>query len=122
MKDISDTLEYKGQKYPIVFNLNVLEEIQAEYGTFGAWLDKIAGENEGDSDFEPDIKAIKFAYLHMINEGLDIENEDTGGDRKPVTSKFVGRMFTTVGLDNMVEKLNKLALDSNQGGEDSKNE
>lgn len=118
MKDISETLEYKGQKYRLVFNINVLEEIQQEYGTFSAWLDKIVGEDIT----EPDIKAIKFAYLNMINEGIDIENEETGGDRKPVTAKFVGRMFTEVGLEGMVNKLTKLAGDSNQGGEDSKNE
>lgn len=118
MKDISDTLEYKGQKYPLVFNLNVLEEIQQEYGTFSAWLDKISGEGKG----EPDIKAIKFAYLQMINEGIDIENEETGGERKPVTMKLIGRMFTEIGIDNVIDKLNTLALNSNQGGQDSKNE
>lgn len=118
MKDISDTLEYKGKNYPLVFNLNVLEEIQEEYGTFSAWLDKISGEKTG----EPDIKAIKFAYLQMINEGLDIENDEKGEKREPVTMKFIGRMFTEVGLDKTIEKLNKLALESNQGGEDSKNE
>jgi len=136
MKDISDTLEYKGQKYKLVFNLNVLEEIQQEYGTFAKWLDFITGDvkERKTGDFvetatgeiyekgEPDIKAVKFAYLHMINEGIDMDNEETGGDKKPVTAKFVGRMFTEIGLDEMVNKLNKLAIESNQGGEDSKNE
>lgn len=118
MKDISETLEYKGQKYPLVFNINVLEEIQSEYGTFNAWLDRIAGEDR----IEPDIKAIKFAYLHMINEGIDIENDEKGEKREPVTAKFVGRMFTEIGLEEMVERLDNLAVASNQGGEDSKNE
>lgn len=118
MKDINETLTYKGEDFPLVFNLNVLEEIQEKYGTFSGWLDKITGETTG----EPDIKAVKFAYLNMINEGIDIENEEKGGDRKPVTAKFVGRMFTEIGLEGMIDKLNKLAVVSNQGGEDSKNE
>lgn len=135
MKDISETLEYKGQKYKLVFNLNVLEEIQQEYGTFNKWLDFVTGDvkERKTGDFvevkgekyekgEPDIKAVKFAYLHMINEGIDIENEETGGDKKPVTAKFVGRMFTEVGLEEMVNKLENLAIASNQGGESSKNE
>lgn len=135
MKDISDTLEYKGQVYKLVFNLNVLEEIQQEYGTFSKWLDYVSGDikerktgeiveikGEKFEKGEPDIKAVKFAYFHMINEGIEIENEETGGDKKPVTMKFVGRMFTELGLDEMVNKLEKLAAESNQGGEDSKNE
>ena len=117
MKDISDTLEYKGQKYKLVFNLNVLEEIQNEYGTFSGWLQEVSGEEKG----EPGIKAVKFAYLQMINEGIDIENEEKGDKREPVTMKFVGRMFTEIGLEEMVDRLNKLAVESNQGGEDSKN-
>lgn len=140
MKDISETLEYKGQVYKLVFNLNVLEEIQGEYGTFSKWLDYVMGdvkerktgavktvidkENGGTKQVEvgePDIKAVKFAYFLMMNEGIEIENEETGGDKKPVTMKFVGRMFTELGLDEMVNRLEKLAAESNQGGEDSKN-
>ena len=140
MKDISETLEYKGQKYKLVFNLNVLEEIQQEYGTFSKWLDCVAGDiqerktgamvktkNAEGKDIivnagEPDIKAVKFAYFHMINEGIDIQNEEDGGDRKPVSMKQIGRMFTELGLGEMVDKLNVIAFESNQGGEASKNE
>lgn len=140
MKDISETLEYKGQTYKLVFNINVLEEIQNEYGTFVNWVNRVLGDveerktgeirsvkNEMTGEIEqvavgePDIKAVKFAYYHMLNEGIDIENEETGGDKKPVSMKTIGRMFTEIGLDKMVNKLNKLASASNQGGEDSKN-
>lgn len=124
MKDISDTLEYKGQKYPLVFSLNVLEEIQQEYGTFSAWIKKIYNEDEDDENFEPDMRAVKFVYFGMINEGIDIENEekDEKDKRKPVTMAQVGRMLTEIGTAEMYDKLNKLALASNQPGEDSKNE
>ena len=139
MKDISDTLVYKGVEYPLVFNINVLEEIQQEYGTFAKWLDLITGDVEerrtGETvevetptgeivtveKGEPDIKAIKFAYFQMINEGLDIENDEKGEKREPVTMRFIGRMFTEIGLDEMVKKLNTLALESNQSGETPKN-
>lgn len=117
MKDISDTLVYKGVEYPLVFNINVLEAIQEEYGTFSAWLEKIAGEEI----VEPDIKAIKFAYREMINEGIDMANEEKEEDRNPVSMKFIGRMFTEIGLDRSLEKLTSLATASNQSGESSKN-
>lgn len=140
MKDISETLEYKGQKYKLVFNINVLEEIQQEYGTFSKWLDYVTGDakerktgeftkiKNQDGEIvevekgEPDLRAVKFAYFQMINEGVDIENEESGANKKPVSMRFVGRMFTEIGIDNMVNKLEKLAAESNQGGEDSKNE
>ena len=140
MKDISDTLEYKGQKYKIVFDINVLEGLQEEYGTFQRWLEYMSGDAKerltGEKTTikgedgkpveielgEPDIKAVKLAYFLCINEGIEIENEETGGDRKPVTMNFVGRMLTQIDLGEAVKKLNKLAIESNQGGEDSKNE
>ena len=37
MKEISKTLEYKGKEYKLVFNLNVMEVIQDEYGTLENW-------------------------------------------------------------------------------------
>jgi hypothetical protein len=46
-----------------------MEEIQEEYGSIEAWADLT------DAD-EPNIKALKFGLLHMINEGIDIFNEE----------------------------------------------
>ena len=37
MKEISKTLEYKGKKYKLAFNLNVMEVIQEKYGTLENW-------------------------------------------------------------------------------------
>ena len=140
MKDISETLEYKGQKYKLVFDINVLEELQQEYGTFQRWIEYMSGDAKerktGEKTTvkgsdgkpveielgEPDIKAVKLAYYLVINEGIEIENEETGGNRKPVTMNFVGRMLTELDLGEAVKRLNKLAVESNQGGEDSKNE
>ena len=120
MKDISDTLEYKGQKYPIIFNLNVLEAIQEEYGTFSAWLDKIYKDD--DDETEPDIKAIKFAYYKMINEGIRIENKTAKEKREFLDKEDVGEIITEIGLKDAFNTLNSLAQASNQPGEDAKNE
>ena len=37
MKEISKTLEYKGKKYKLVFNLNVMQVIQDKYRTLEYW-------------------------------------------------------------------------------------
>lgn len=119
MKDINDSIIYQNETYRLVFNINVLEALQEEYGSFKAWLDKIAPDTEDNAEI--DVKAIKFAYFQMINEGIDIDNDLNGTNRKPVTLKQVGRIFTEVGMNTMIEKLNSLAIASNEGGEDSKN-
>ncbi len=37
MKEMRNEIEYKGIKYNLVFNLNVMEVIQDEYGTLDKW-------------------------------------------------------------------------------------
>lgn len=118
MKDVNETLEYKGTKYTLVFNLNVLEALQEEFGTFEKWCDLIEGKKTG----EPDIKALKKAYLEMINEGIEIENEKNGTDIKPLNLRQIGRMFTEIGLNGMVDKLDTIIPASTKSSETSKNE
>lgn len=124
MKDIMDKLEYKGIEYKLIFNFNVLEEIQDKYGT----LDKLLGEAYGRTTGEPSIKALSFIVTAMLNEGIDIDNEDAAPDaqKKPFTTKQVNRMLTDFIQKNSVEDLTELIDDlmtkSLQGGEDSKNE
>ena len=92
MRDYRGSLTYKDHKYMLVFNLNVMEEIQREYETVEKW----GKLTDGD---EPDAAAVKFGVLTMINEGIDIENEETGSDLKPFTLKQIGRMVSEVGID-----------------------
>ena len=37
MKDMNGQIQYKGVSYRLVFNLNVMEAIQEEYGTLDNW-------------------------------------------------------------------------------------
>ena len=37
MKDFEGKVNYKGRELKIVFNLNVMQEIQSEYGTLEEW-------------------------------------------------------------------------------------
>lgn len=124
MKDINDKLTYKGKEYTLVFNLNVLEAIQDEYGTLTAWIEKAYGKGTG----EPSAKALAFAIAEMVNEGIDIANEEATLDvaLEPITPKMANRMLSEYmkknGIDKVIAKVDKLMGDSLQGGKNSKNE
>lgn len=112
MKDIQGSFEVNGITYPLVFNLNVMQEIQDEYGTLEKWGDLTDG-----SDGEPNAKAVIFGFTSMINEGIDIENESTGADRKALTRKQVGRIITNYGLIKATKVMNDTVVESTKSTE-----
>lgn len=112
MKDINGKIQYKDKEYTLVFNLNVMERIQEEYGSLDKWGEKTDGAHE-----EPDIKAIIFGFTEMINEGIDIDNEDNGTDIKPMTTKQVGRMISAIGFEQATLVMNNTVINSTQSEE-----
>ena len=113
IKEVSQVLEYKGIKYNMVFNLNVMQDIQEEYGTLDKWGDLTSGK-------EPNAKAVIFGFTSMINEGIDIANEESEKKIKPLTLKQVGRMITEIGLAESTNKLQKAVIESTKT-DDEKN-
>ena len=113
MKDINGKITYKDKEYKVVFNLNVMEQIQSEYGT----LDKWGNLSDGTTGGEPNAKAVIFGFAAMLNEGIDIDNEENGTDMKPLTLKQVGRMITEIGFDKATKVLNETVVESTQSNE-----
>lgn len=111
----NDAIVYKGVEYHLVFNLNVMAELQEEYGSLDEW-----GKLMGGDGVEPNMKAAIFSFGVMLNEGIDIDNEDNGTDIKPLTQKQVGRLVSTVGLDAIMAQMNALVSAATE--DDSKNE
>ena len=112
MKDINGRIQFKGKEYKLVFNLNVMESIQDEYGSVDKWAeltDGVAGE--------PNAKAVIFGFREMINEAIDITNEENGTDEKFLTLKQVGRLITEVGLQEATKALNDTVIESTQSEE-----
>ena len=107
MKNTMTELQLNGKTYPVVFNLNVMEAIQEEYGTLDAW-----GAITDAKDGEPNAKAVIFGFTEMINEGLDIQCEETGEEYKPLTLKQVGRVITEYGLLEATKKMNSAVVES----------
>ena len=124
MKDISDKLNYKGKEYPLVFNLNVLEEIQEEYGTITKWIEAAYGKETG----EPSAKALSFGIRAMVNEAIDMaeEEHEPAGELEKISLKQANRMLTelikTEGLEKTIGTIDRLMSESMQSGKDSKNE
>ena len=143
MKDYNGKLQYKNREYKLVFNLNVMEKVQEEYGTLDYWGSLTDGSAYGQRAYEkfglkkpwddltakekekyggePDAKAVIFGFTEMINEGIDIENEENGTNLPFMTQKQVGRMITDIGISSATEKLNQTVIDSTKN-DDEKNE
>lgn len=103
-----------GTEYPLVFNLNVMEKIQEEYETIDRWGELTEGK-------ELDVKALKFGITEMINEGIDIENENSEVKRDFLSSKQVGRLITEIGLQKLAEDVQKTVVDSTKTDNEQKN-
>lgn len=114
MKEVLKTLEYKGKKYKLVFNLNVMEVIQDKYRTLENWGKLTDGAKNND---EPNAKAVIFGITAMLNEGIDIDNEENGTSEKMLTNKQVGRMITEIGLQSSAQLMNGVVVDSTQSAE-----
>ena len=112
MKDIEGKITVNDKEYSLVFNLNVMEEIQEEYGTLEKW-----GNLTDGTSGEPNAKAVIFGFTAMINEGIDIQNDKNGTNEKPLTKKQVGRLITEYGLINATKKLNDTVIESTKSNE-----
>lgn len=114
MKEVSTAIEYKDKTYKMVFNLNVMEEIQEQYGSLQKWGELTDGK---DGSGEPNVKALIFGLTTMLNEGIDIENDETGSNIQPLTKKQVGRILTDFGINKMNEDMNNLVIESTKSDE-----
>jgi hypothetical protein len=117
MREVSNTINYKGKDYKIVFNLNVMEAIQEEYKTLDNWGSLTDGKGESG---EVDIKALIFGFTEMLNEGIEISNEDNGTNEPLLTKKQVARILSDYGVENATNDINNVVIESTKS--DSKNE
>lgn len=104
-------ITYKNRVYDLVFNLNVIDEIQKKYGTLNKWVELTEGE-------EPNAEAVKFGFTHMINEGIDIFNEDNNDNIPFMSEKQVARLITDLGLQEISEKMQDTVINSVDTGEE----
>lgn len=106
MRDYKLDFEVEGKTYSMIFNLNVMQAIQEEYGTVQAWGNLTDGKSE-----EINAKALIFGLAAMINEGIEINNDEKGLNEPILTEKQVGRLITKMGLKEAASKLNKAVIE-----------
>lgn len=96
-----------GQEYPIKCDLLVLEKIQEEYQDLNEFENRLTGfvpyrDEDGSikrnadgymigTSETPDIKTLKKALFWMVQEGADIEAEETGKEPMQVSEKALFR-------------------------------
>ena len=112
MKDFNGKIRYKDKEYRLVFNLNVMERIQEEYGSLDKW-----GELSDGTAGEPNAKAVIFGLTEMINEGIDMGNDENGTKDPFLTRRQVGRIITEVGLAQSTEIMNDTVINSTKSTE-----
>lgn len=115
IKDYKFNLEIDNKNYGMMFNLNVMQEIQEEYGTLEKW-----GELTDGKSGEVNVKALIFGLTAMMNEAIEIKNEEEGTNECLLTKKQVGRLITKAGIEKSANKLNEAIIESTKS--DAKNE
>lgn len=110
----------------IAFNLNVMAQLQKEYGSVSAWVELLEDDDENPTrGGEPDMQAFIKGFTFMLNEGVEIENDDLPADKKkaPFTERQVGRLITTWGKGEVQKAMQGAIASATDTGDDaSKNE
>lgn len=106
-------IDYKGKKYYLVFDMNVVETLQTKYESFNKWSDLV----QPTDGTECNIEALKFGFCEALNEGIDIVNEDLEEKLEFLTLKQVGRIITDIGLREVNEKIQNAVIESTKSEE-----
>ena len=106
MKNTVVYIETEKRTIPLVFNLNVMEEIQERYGSLDNWGELTKG------DGEPKIKELKTGIMIMMNEGIEIENYNNGTNEPILNEKQVGWIMSEVGIEGIVKKIQEVTIAS----------
>lgn len=101
MIDKINHIKANGVTYPVAYTLNVMEEVQEEFGSIDKWANAISPKDKKEAN----IKALVWTYEHFINEGIDIENETLDEKRPFISHKQAGRILTSTGLEKATETI-----------------
>lgn len=105
MKDYKVCFQVEDETYYAIFNLNVMEQIQEVYGSIQKW-----GALTDAKSGEPNARAIIFGFWAMINEAIEIENDEKGGNKPLFTLKQIGRIISRAGLERSAQALNNAVI------------
>lgn len=104
-------------QYPIKCDLAVLEEAQEEYGSLRIFEKELGGlrktgkvDDKGNTLYEktePSMKAVRFALVRMVNEGIDIENQIEKTKRKHIKEENLWELLEGTNIFGIADSLYK---------------
>ena len=94
-------MKTKFGNYPIVFALKTLRAIQGKYGTLEKWGERAMNK------IEPDVDAITFCLMHMINTGLALDAFKNNKEIKEVTQDEAEFILQDFGIEEGVILMGK---------------
>lgn len=104
-------IEISDKKYPLSFSLNVMEQVQETYGSMDEWMNTLQAE----PGKEIKMKDLIWTFQQFINEGIEIENEETNDStqiKQLLTHKQVGRLITQVDMKELVSTMRSITVKS----------
>jgi hypothetical protein len=105
IKDGRFEVEIGGEKYKLLFSLNVLDEMQDKFGGY----DKLG---EAFNSSNPNmIKDLRWLLTELINEGLE-------EDKQTFTEKQIGKMIHIGNLQQIKDAIFSAFVYSANGGEE----
>lgn len=103
--------DVNNEKIPALFDLNVVAELQDDYGSLTEWNEKCFPEGE-----EPRLKPLIHAFELAFNEGYDAIGSD-----KRVSRVEAGRIVTQMSLEEAAKNMQGMVVDSTKSGTEEKN-
>ena len=81
------------QTYPLVFDMNVVAEIESEYGSLEEWLSKIQ---------ESSVKTVVNTLTILINEAVYSHNDENSDKWELVDCKKIGRLMNVRDIETVL--------------------
>ncbi len=123
MQDKKFYLGEGDDKVLLAFNMNSMAEIQGEFGSIQGWVNLLEDDKKNPQrNGEPDMKALISGFTYMLNEGVDIENEESEKSKAFYTPKQVGRLITKWGQAEVAMAMKTAIAGSVNTGEKAKKE
>jgi len=94
-------MKTKFGSHPIIFALKTLRAIQGKYGTLEKWGERAMNK------VEPDVDALTFCLMHMINNGLALKAFESHTEAKEVTQDEAEFILQDFGLEEGIILMGK---------------
>lgn len=88
------------EKTPLFADINTLLDIQEKFGSIDEWIERLGAE-EGKTDYN----VMRWTVMTFINEGITLENIETGKEKEQVTERYAGALISAYGAAKMMKKI-----------------